>query len=185
MSDTNYPGIDYGMGQTNIDLDTGIRYGVIPMNTLNEWAWESFEPDYGNPHCPHCGNEACDSSDEGVPDFDENEDIEVSGCGDYYCAGCRKAFDGDEAFGDEAIGHNLDDGEYQGFVDSYNDVMLLKSPFYTRAQFCSPCAPGAAYLTNPCDDGPKAYCFGHDWFDGGIAPYPVYRVSDDTLVQPE
>lgn len=28
-------GIDYGLGQTNIDLATGIRYGVIHENSLN------------------------------------------------------------------------------------------------------------------------------------------------------
>ena len=27
-------GIDYGMGTTNIDLETGIRYGVISMHEV-------------------------------------------------------------------------------------------------------------------------------------------------------
>ncbi len=31
-------GIDYGMGQTNIDKANGIRFGVIPMNDLTEFA---------------------------------------------------------------------------------------------------------------------------------------------------
>ena len=26
------------------------------------------------------------------------------------------------------------------------------------------------------------HCLGHDWFDSGRAPYPVYRVSDDSEV---
>jgi hypothetical protein len=39
-------GIDYGMNKTNIDHTTGIRYGVINIGDLNEWAYESFEADY-------------------------------------------------------------------------------------------------------------------------------------------
>lgn len=38
-----YSGIDYGMGQTNIDKETGIRYGVINANTLSEHAWDTIQ----------------------------------------------------------------------------------------------------------------------------------------------
>jgi hypothetical protein len=55
---TDYAGIDYGMGQTNIDKETGIHYGVISINSLTECAIEDFEADYGEPHCPKCGSEA-------------------------------------------------------------------------------------------------------------------------------
>ena len=42
-------GIDYGMGTSNIDHNTGIRYGVISQNeVLQAWA-DSSEPDYGMP----------------------------------------------------------------------------------------------------------------------------------------
>jgi hypothetical protein len=34
----------------------------------------------------------------------------------------------------------------------------------------------------PCADGPKTYCLSHDWFDGGVAPYPVYDVGTDKIV---
>lgn len=38
-------GIDYGGGQTNIDHETGIRFGVIPANdVLQAWA-DSAEDD--------------------------------------------------------------------------------------------------------------------------------------------
>lgn len=50
---------------------------------------------------------------------------------------------------------------------------------WTFAQFCSPCVPGAGSLDNPVEDGAKTYCLDHDWFDGGVAPYPVFRVADD------
>lgn len=221
-------GIDYGLGRTNIDQATGIRYGVIPANDLGESWYESSEPDYGPPSCGKCGNEAVEIDN--VPfDLDDCKTIRQDGmfrkhdvlripkdhrweCGDkrewhdegrdYACLDCARSFDSDDAFAEEAIGGiNLDDGEYkatQGHDDC--DVFILESPYYTRAQFCSPCAPGAAYLRNPCEDGPKAYCFDPSWFRpwnddqvtgeyGGertSCPYPVWRVSDDELVfQPQ
>ena len=85
----------------------------------------------------------------------------------------------------EPAGFYVDDSEYLAESDSCGDIFITRSPYYTRAQFCSPCAPGACYLLNPCEDGERAYCFGHDWFEDGHAPYPVYRVVDDAEVLPE
>jgi hypothetical protein len=64
------------------------------------------------------------------------------------------------------------------------DIFVLKSKYYTWAQYCSPCAPGAGYLMNFTDPGIgiKAYCFGHDWFENEKAPYPVYDVKTNGLV---
>lgn len=179
-------GIDYSLGQSNFNPETGIHFGVIPMNSLAHWAWDSFEAEYGEATCPKCGREACSSDRDDVPVFDEpeNEDIEVSGCGDYYCHECRYAFDGDEAFGEEAIGHTLDDGEHKATVGSdCIDAFVLLSPYYTKSQYCSPCAPGAGYLLNPCDDGVQSYCFGPDWFDDERpCPYPVWKCGTDELI---
>ena len=48
-------GIDYGIGTTNVDQETGIRYGVIPAHTvLDAWSF-SFDADYGEACCPKCG----------------------------------------------------------------------------------------------------------------------------------
>jgi hypothetical protein len=46
---TNNAGIDYGFGKTNIDKDTGIRYGVINNNTA-EYLSEVMEPVYPKAH---------------------------------------------------------------------------------------------------------------------------------------
>lgn len=175
-------GIDYGMGQTNIDRTNGIRYGVISIHSLHEWAHESFEADYGPPSCPKCGGDASE------PDGDVDEPYErySRGCDDYACDSCRIVFDSADAYPDEpAGGFVLDDGEYSAQLDSYNDVFLVRSPYFTRAQFCSPCAPGACHLDNPTEEGERAYCFGHDWFEDGIAPYPVYSVATGEQVNPK
>jgi len=193
-------GIDYGMGRTNIDGESGIRYGVIPQNDVLEvWADES-EPNYGPPSCPKCGNDATAIDDPTIPDLSVliPDGWEDNGR-EYACLNCEYSFDSDEAYGEEPLSWYVDDGEYlaEQSADDCN-VFVVKSPYYTRAQFCSPCAPGACYLRNPCPDGDKAYCFAPDWFDWFAecgeepageyngektsCPYPVYRVEDDECV---
>lgn len=186
-------GIDYGLGTTNIDKATGIRYGVISQNEcIQSWA-DSSEAEYGKPCCPKCGNEAAEGESHSEASDPPGQWVRVwtehpesaedyEGSGDYRCDDCRYLFDGDEAFGDEPLGYTLDDGEYKATAGSGGDIFILKSPYYTLCDFCSPCAPGAGYLTS--EGSVKAYCFGHDWFHDhyehpGIAPYRVFSVEDD------
>ena len=173
-------GIDYGMGRTNIDHETGIRYGVIPAHDVGQSWYDSAEPYYGEPHCPKCGNKAIKGEH---PEHTENYDC--SGCGDYRCDDCEYMFDGEEAFGEEAISYSLDDGEIIATQSGDDcDIFIIKSPFYTFAPFCSPCAPGACYLRDGSAEGDaKAYCFPSDWFsDDSPCSYPVYRVTDNVCV---
>lgn len=191
--ETNYPGIDYGGGFSNVDRETGIRYGIIPINALEEWSYDSFEPDYGDPCCPKCGNEveepekvakeleAQGRDPEEMYDWDH---CNKGSCEDYVCENCKYFIDSSEAFGDEPCSWTLDEDGYKGFIDEYNDVWILKSPYYTHAQFCSPCAPGAGHLGNPCENGPKVYCLGAEWFEGEKNPYPIYNVKTGELVKP-
>uniref|UniRef100_A0A6M3L9D2 Uncharacterized protein n=2 Tax=viral metagenome TaxID=1070528 RepID=A0A6M3L9D2_9ZZZZ len=144
-----YIGIDYGMGNTNIDKKTGIRYGVIPIMEVSRAWCDSSEPYYP---CKDCEV--------------NNEDNDV-----FDCDGC------------EPSSWYVDDNEYVAESTDEIDIFITKSPYYTRCKFCSPCAPGAGYVLNECEDGVETYCFGHDWFEGGKAPYKVYRVSDGELVE--
>lgn len=184
-------GIDYGMGTTNIDRATGIRYGVISSHSVMQaWA-DSSEADYGEPTCPKCGNVAVeyDAVDEsmlaaGTPPLDSWENYSQHGCADYACEQCELVFDAMYAIGDEPVGWHCTDPDYEAVDCLDSDIMILKSPFYTKAVFCSPCVPGACSIESPDDDGAKAYCFGHDWFEDGKAPYPVYSVATDELVAP-
>lgn len=152
--------IDYGMDLTNVDHETGIHYGVIPANDVMQ-AWsDSSEPEYD---CDECEAKQEFESDP------ENEGEEFD-CSDYECEPRGFAFveDGYEAC------QSRDD----------SDIFITKSPFYTFAAFCSPCAPGAGHLRNPLapDEGVKTYCFGDDWFEDESCPYTIYNVVDDAIV---
>lgn len=148
MSD--YVGIDYSLGRSNVDPETGIHYGVIPLNVLLDWAIEHFEPEYGNPTCPKCGNEATPTGDFVFSIGDEEEYTYAEECcADYTCGQCKYIFDTSEAYPEEPNGWTMEDNEYSLSLDSNNDVWVLKSPYYTYAQFCSPCAPGACHLEHP------------------------------------
>lgn len=148
--------IDYGMGIANVHPETGVHYGVISQNSiLQAWA---------------------DSSESVYPEFDE----------DYYDV--------------EPIGFEFSGDGYEMTTCLDSAVMVLKSPFYTYAPFCSPCVPGAGNLDQAADmfemdigDGAalgivcgiETYCCGHDWFDDGVAPYPVFSVATGYPVFPD
>lgn len=110
--------------------------------------------------------------------------------GYYPCRDCQFE-QGDDDCQDnscDAVSYCVNDGEYCAESDDYGDIFVLKAPYYTFAQFCSPCAPGACYLENPLsepDNNNKCYCFGHDWFDEGRAPYTVYDIKTGRIVEPK
>jgi hypothetical protein len=98
---------------------------------------------------------------------------------------CEHTLDSSEVFSDESLGFSYDAQGYRLTNCLDFDIFVIKSPYYTFAQFCSPCVPGAGNLDNPMPDGVKTYCLGHDWFDESRAPYPVYSVETGEQVNPE
>lgn len=143
-------GIDYGMGLSNIDYETGIRYGVISIHeVLQAWADES-EGVYACTECPEYDHEKKECKED-FPD----------------CTPFMYEYD--------------ENGFHAEQIDE-TDIFITKSKYYTLCGYCSPCAPGAGYLTSEGDI--KAYCFGHDWFEDGRAPYKVYSVETGEEVLP-
>ena len=137
----------------NRDSETGIRYGIVSLNYLNEYALESFEPVY-IARCPECGSE--------IP-ADDNPEIchvcsyepEFDGCGD------------DEWYSDEPDSLEYHNEGYDLVLDEHNDVWIFRSPHTTSHwSHCSPCAPGAAHLSGSEDHGDDlAYCLGAEWYE--------------------
>ena len=167
---TNYPGIDYSLGRgANQDPATGIRYGVISQHSIPYW-YEASEAHYPGPFCPHCGEDL---------ETDDPESLES-------CPHCKEEFEGVEEFYAEEASSFTYEGEGLAMESAFDntEVFVLKSPYFTYAQYCSPCAPGAGNLNSPCPDGPKTFCPGHDWFEDEKAPYPVYSVETGKEVFP-
>lgn len=165
-------GIDYGMGLSNIDLDTGIRYGIVSANSLSSWVQGQAEPQYPDTaeamckECDHTFEASCLSNE-------------------FTCPQCGNDFTEDwdclEAVGfDYTPGSSEYDTEYS---ESLCAVIITKSPYYTLCRFASPCFPGGGDLDSPDDEGIKAYCLGLDYFDGDDpCPYTVYSVETNEVV---
>ena len=162
MNKNDYIGIDYGLGKTNCDHKTGIRYGVIEANNIGQSWYDDSEPYYFY-CCPHCGEEI----GECLPD-----DI-------FNCLSCGEQINSDTDFDMLEPSSFLINGNGIAAEQSFDNpyIMVFKSPFYTLCQYCSPCYPGAGNLDVPVENGVKTYCFGHDWFESGKAPYKVYDVK--------
>jgi len=173
-----YAGLDYtGPGsQVNRDPETGIRYGIIHTNRV----------------CPHALEDIYSAGTD-IDYENYQQAIKDALAGALKEFGLEKyaedAYDGmSDAIGDNYPGNNGDctryeykeDG-YELMIDGSGDLWVMKSPFFTYAQFCSPCAPGACYLTNALEGQPagnKCYCLGTDWFDEEEkCPYPIYSME--------
>jgi hypothetical protein len=183
---TEYTGIDYGLGKSNVDSETGIRYGVIQANEVGQAWYDDSEAEYGNPTCPHCFNDIDETADFAIelgPWVDSDGNVVDS---EYFCTICEKGIDDSEnIWREDPLGFYYNADDYHAEQNDETDIFIFKSPYFTYAQLCSPCAPGAVYLTNYMDqaeDNPKGYCFGHDWFESGKAPYPVYDVKTGNIV---
>jgi hypothetical protein len=168
-------GIDYGLGLQNIDPETGIRYGVISQNSVGQAWYDNSEADYGVPEeieCPDC-------DELWIAPKGTNWDDTVT------CKKCGKEFDIELPCFAEPIAWSYIDERYilEDCLDT--DIFVLKSPYYTFALFCSPCVPGAGNLDSASINGIKTLCLGHEWFEEGRAPYPVYKIADDSIVEPE
>ena len=154
-------GIDYGNRMTNINHETGIRFGVIHHAEVGQAWYEESEANYGDIECSSCGDDVSMADDD--------------------CPNCGADLNSEYDYA-EPISFYIDN-EYKAEQNQDDcDIFVLDAPYFTYCRFCSPCAPGAGYLMNHTPEGIKAYCFGHDWYEGGKAPYPVYSVETGKLV---
>jgi hypothetical protein len=174
-----YSGIDYGMGKTNIDHETGIRYGVINSNELASHAWDTIHSE---------------ATDLDYKEAAENAKSELAHAIKSVLEDYSASFDANELAGSiiddldfvlESTGDSrrfLYDKDGETFnVLSDGDIMVTSSKFYTLCSFCSPCAPGAGSLGS--DGSVKTYCLGPEWFGTDRPmPYACFRVSDDSPV---
>lgn len=177
-------GIDYGFGLSNVDKETGIRYGVIHQNKISPYAFEDII------------NNGVDVDFESLKE-DLQSSLEAAIRHELEERGLwskRHSPGNDPEQMAEEIVDNLEWGGYEGTGDctryEYNedgyllktcsdgDIFVLKSNFVTRGPYCSPCAPGAVYLNDATGDEEMAlsYCLDSSWFDEDYpCPYPVFE----------
>ena len=168
MKATQYAGIDYSLGRSNRN-ESGFCFGVISQNSVASWIFDYQEFDFGTPQeaiaCPECGKE-----------------YTAKAWGETISCECGESFDADLRDFAEPVGWSAEFDGYRLCDCLQNDIFVLQSPYFTHAQFCSRCVPGAGNLDSPCESGPKTLCLGHDFFESGVAPYPVFSVDTGELV---
>lgn len=138
-------------------METGIRYGVIPVTGIDYEMLDKFDiPKLANA-CPYCG-----ATGESLV---ENEDYDF----DYVCDQCDRGFTLDEmnsVLYDEYDGDKVfhDDGFQLILNRSCTEIWVIKSPWCARGGHCSPCAPGAIWLGKGCTQDALGYCLDKEWF---------------------
>ncbi len=151
------------IAKSNVDPETGIHHGVISQRSILEEAFDEFSFDYGKPHCPKCGGEV---SPVNMGQFD------------FFCLKCSCGIRGEDVYPDQPVGFLYDQDGYFLVNSPGNNILVLRSNFYTYAQFGTLDLLDAGNLDSPMEGGVKTYALGHDWFKSGIAPYPLYRVEE-------
>lgn len=195
MKTTDYAGIDYGSGKSNYDTATGIRYGVISQNTPDPEAVQDIFERGTDLTFEAYQREAVDKVRSALSDYfsDSKWDNKPSKLDNAVERVMYEIVDDiNEQYQPDSHDTLYEQDGYKITNCLDNDLMILKSPYFTYAQFCSPCVPGACNLDSPLsvplnsEDKPlhpdiadqnKCYCLGHDWFEDKKAPYPVYSVE--------
>jgi len=149
-------GIDYGMGQVNIDHDTGIRYGVIPVNDVCQaWSDES-EPVYPEPD----------------PDEEEPEDFGPEYEPSLYVYS-RQGY---------VATQSADDTDIFITKSPYYTYGPFCSPCAPGAIYLRNGKKPSPLETESERENHRAYCFGKDWFEDEECPYPYWSVDTNEMV---
>lgn len=183
MSKTTYAGLNYaGHSGANQDKATGIHYGVIPSNSLSPFALDDIYSNGTDLNYESWKEEVKTSVQSSVESALDS--FMLSSQARRLAEAATEAVMDSDWLGEgyESNGESsylYEDGDLKIQLCSDGDIFVIKSPFVCNAQYCSPCAPGAGYLPNPCDSGPVCYCLPEDWFDSeNPCPYSPRPVEE-------
>ena len=123
-------------GNTNMDADTGIHYGVISEHSVSH---ELLDDVYVNGSQDAYDEAYAELKSEGKTE-EEIQD-ELDGCD----------------FGDSS--YTYEDGDYKIQLFPGYGVYILKSPIIVKCRPCSPCSPNAGDLDN-LDEENGIPCYG-------------------------
>jgi hypothetical protein len=132
---------------SNINPDTGIRYGVISLNSLNDYVFDEFFYNGRNL-----------TFERALQDFkDENSDAtddDIDDAMQYWeCDECEYYL--------EIEGMKLG----ITYLGGAAMVWIYESPHTANVKLCSPCVPNAGDLDNKIADGFICYDLPADWYN--------------------
>lgn len=135
---------------TNVNPNTGIRYGVINGNNLPDWIWDSIEYRYPSPwdysYCEIC---KCGHELEINQQTAWGDELECPICGDTNELQMPDM---------EATELYIDTPDLQLSYDPNSNIaMIFKSNLIINCQLCSPCYPNAGNLDQIDIDGYETY----------------------------
>jgi hypothetical protein len=222
--------IDYGHGTANINKSTGIRFGVISQNSLNSDVMSEIHQESSDLSFIQWKEKLTADLKaiwiRGKTDNDQSllDAYLTSELG----RGCAQSESVKETVSElaatcdepEAVslieelidllaeGYDSDGQSWRYEKDGYtltdcldSDMFILASPYFTYANLCSPCVPGAGNIdsipsgVNTANDsvtndqyGYKTYCLGSDFFDETDGEYtqschyPYWSVATGELI---
>ena len=174
---------------SNYDEKTGIAYGVISPNAINQDVLNDLYNDGIDPHYENARQEILTA----VSDFAGNSGLVISDEMQLQISDLLIDDLSDHYQGNDDGQIDYSDKDYTLHISGDNfGIFVMKSPFYTYCRKCSPCAPGAGDLNNPLDieeievldNYDRAYCLDKSYFDDEYQkiPYRVFRVDNDEEV---
>lgn len=147
---------------TNINPETGIRYGCVYLNSLDPdtaaWLWDDAENLSEAEAYAELKSEIEAQVMEECPDLDESEiEIEVEKLLD--CAAQDIEIDEPTLAGTcEGVRYEI------SWLGGAPLLWVLESPVISKARLCSPCCPNAGDLNSLDDDGYECYGIPADWY---------------------
>jgi hypothetical protein len=137
-----------GVQPSNINPETGVRYGVVALHSLEDWVWEEFWQNGTNETWEYAKREWLAENpnhDEDSEEFQEwNESWECD----------------EQEYSLECDGMKLE----LSYLGGAPLVFVLQSPYISRARECSPCVPNAGDLDSKDADGVECYDLPADWY---------------------
>ena len=132
----------------NMNSETGIRYGVVALDSLEDWVWDEFFHQGTNE------TQEAVAKEYNVENMPEDE---------------QQAF-WDNYYADEEEYSLETDGMSLGlsYLGGAPLVYVFQSPHMTQARECSPCIPGAGNLDSQEVGSFDCYTLPQDWFRNNV-----------------
>lgn len=150
----------------NINPETGIRYGVIACNSLNQHVVEELW--YGPGAVDISYKEALEDLEAEIRrevEFEQEDGFEVDDPEDEIQSRLESRAEWIE-IDEPTIKGTYEGVEYIiGWLGGAPLVWITKSPFVGKFDRCSPCVPGAVSLESPNPGGVQGYDVPPDWRD--------------------